>query len=90
MLAQFERARTLHLRGYTAEALRDYTGLFETYPEMPRTCRAALEFYIGYVHLQERSDADEAAKHFKRLRESERGDTAFGRMAADMMLELDG
>ncbi|HUU43104.1 MAG TPA: zf-HC2 domain-containing protein, partial [Planctomycetota bacterium] len=56
ILAQFERARTLQLRGYTAEALKDYRDLMSAYPDLPVGCRAALEFQVGYVRLREQGD----------------------------------
>jgi len=85
ILAQFERARTLHLRGYTAEAIRDYDAIVEAYPDMPPRCEAALHFQVGYIKLNEQNDSEGAAKDFDRLKQDRLKDEPFSVLALEIM-----
>ena len=81
MLAQYERAKTHHLRGRYAQAIDDYTDL-ANHPLTTACCYAALEFQVGYIFLKELGNAAEAAKTFEKLSRDAYRNQPFGRLAA--------
>ncbi len=88
MLAQYERAKTYHLRGRCAQAIDDYTDL-ANHPLTTASCYAALEFQVGYIFLMELGNTTEAARTFEKLNRDAYRKEPFGRLAAALIKRVD-
>jgi hypothetical protein len=86
-LAQFERARILHLEQRFVQAIDEYRDLAAAAAAVNADAQAALYFQVGYIYLNDLGDADQAFNTFKSLKTDRYRNSPFGQLAGQILAE---